>query len=275
MRRGEPLPRIWLAPGAVSDPRGLLRFGSLRGVLVPVGPLVGGPDRRPWTGEAAEDRGRRGGRVLATGVGGVEHEDARPVSMSDAVERLRWASGRGLGAVVRVRGASGAAVGTVVGQLCRSLEGDAVAAVEVDLRGADDQTALRILARTREAAPRDLLLLARLSALQPDLVGAARGAVAGGAGAVVVCGSVPLGPGRWWSGPATAAVSRAGVRALAAAGEEHRWPAAPLVAAGGVHGIPSARAALADGAAAVMLGTALWTDPTLLHQIQDDLEETR
>ena len=262
MRRGDHLPPVWVAAGAVDDPRGLLRFGDLGPVLVPVGPVVGGPG------------GGRGAQVHGTGPGGVEHDEAPGIGLVEAVDRLRWCATRDLRAVVAVRGTTPGEPAILAGRLCRGLEGDAVAAVEVDLRGADDQHCLRVLARVREETPRDLLLLARLSALQPDLVGCARGAVAGGAGAVVVCGSVPLGGGRWWSGSSTAATSRAGVRALAQAADEQRWPAVPLVAAGGVHDAPSARAALREGARAVQLGTALWADPTLLWAVLDDLTGT-
>ncbi|WP_134773509.1 nitronate monooxygenase [Ornithinimicrobium flavum] len=258
MQRGEPLPLVWLAPGAVSDPRGLLRFGPLHDIPLTLGPVVAGvPEPVPL--------------VHATGVGGVEHPDHPGYAVPEALDLLRWCGTRGLHAVLAVRGRTSGELADVVGQVRRSLDADALGAVEVDLRGADDQTALKCLARVRETTPRDLLLLARLSALQPDLVAAARGAVAGGAGAVVVCGSVRLGEGRWWSGPSTAAVSRAGVRRLSAAAAERRWPPVPVVAAGGVHDVGSARAALAEGAAAVQLGTALWADPTLLWTVRDAL----
>ncbi|WP_299518306.1 hypothetical protein [uncultured Serinicoccus sp.] len=260
MRRGDRLPGVWIAPGAVDDPRGLLRFGPLGRVAVPVGPVVGG-------------RGGRGtAAVHGTGPGGVEHDEAPGLDLVEAVDRLRWCATRDLRALVAVRGTTPGEPATLAGRLCRGLEGDSVAAVEVDLRGADDQHCLRVLARVREETPRDLLLVARLSALQPDLVGCARAAVAGGAGAVVVCGAVPLGPGRWWSGPSTAAVCRSGVRALAQAAVEQRWPAVPVVAAGGVHDVPSARAALREGAQAVQLGSALWADPTLLWAVLDGLD---
>lgn len=286
MRRGEPLPPVWLAPGAVSDPRALLRWGALDDLLLPVGPVgptrPGEPQQQAGSPEGAT--GRTGGAVRGTGlapsirgpghapgVGGVEHASAPGYAVPEALQLVRWCATRGLRCVLAVRGRSTGDLATAVGQVRRSLDADAVAAVEVDLRGADDQTSLKAMARVREVASRDLLLLARLSALQPDLVGAARGAVAGGAGAVVVCGSVRLGPDRWWSGASTAAMSRAGVRELRTAAEDQRWPAVPVVAAGGVHDVASARAALADGAAAVQLGTALWADPTLLWTIVDDL----
>lgn len=260
MRRGERLPAVWLAPGAVSDPRALLRFGPLHGIPLTLGPVVAGvPDPVPL--------------VHGTGVGGVEHPDHPGYVVPEALDLLRWCGTRGLEAVLAVRGRTSGELADVVGQVCRSLDADALGAVEVDLRGADDQAALKGMARVREVAPRDLLLLARLSALQPDLVAVARGAVAGGAGAVVVCGSVRLGPGRWWSGPSTAAVSRAGVRQLAEAAAERRWPSVPVVAAGGVHDVATARAALASGAVAVQLGTALWADPTLLWTVRDAITD--
>lgn len=261
MRRGEPLPPVLLAPGAVSDPRTLARFGDLTRVVLPVGPVrTGEPD--PTTAPPP---------VLGTGVGGVEHASSPGYAVPDALELVRWCASRGLSCVLSVRGRSAGELAEVVQRVRLSLDADAVAAVEVDLRGADDQSVLRAMARVREAAPRDLLLLARLSALDPDLVPVARAAVAGGAGAIVVCGSVRLGPDRWWSGPSTAAVGRAGVEELVGAAAQQRWPGAPLVAAGGVHDVRTARAALGAGADAVQLGTALWADPTLLWRIGDAL----
>lgn len=261
MRRGERLPSVWIAPGAVEDPRGLLRFGGLEQVLVPVGPVVAAPSA---VGPAV---------VHGTGPGGLDHAEASGIGLAEAVSRLRWCATRALRCVVAVRGTSPGEAATLAGRLSRGLEGDAVAAVEVDLRGADDQHGLKVMARVREETPRDLLLLARLSALQPDLVASARGAVAGGAGAVVVCGSVRLGAGRWWSGPSTAAVCRAGLRALADAAADGRWPRVPVVAAGGIHDGVSARAALHDGAEAVQLGSALWADPTRLWAVREALDD--
>lgn len=257
-----PLPRVLLGAGAVTDPRALARFGDLLGVPLPVGPVEAG-SRRLRAGRP---------RVHATGVGGVDHDDLQGVSVGAARELLSWVSGRGLTACLAVRGRTTGDLAAVVDQVHRSLEGDCVVLVEVDLRGSDDQTVLRSMARVREAAPRGQLLLARLDAAGPDLVARARAAVGGGAGAVVVAGQVPLGPGRWWSGPSTAALTLSGLRALHEAAAEQRWPGAPLVAAGGVHGLEAALAAVREGAAAVQLGTALWADPTLLWRVRDVME---
>lgn len=260
-----PLPPVLLGAGAVTDPRALARFGDLHGVPLTVGPL-----------EAGSRRSRAGGPVVhATGVGGLDHDDLRAVSVRAARELLGWVSTRGLSACLAVRGGTTGDLAAVVDQVHRSVEGDCVALVEVDLRGADDQAVLRSMARVREAAPRDQVLLARLSAATPDLVACARAAVGGGAGAVVVSGQVPLGEGRWWSGPSTAALTLAGLRALRRAASEQRWPGAPLVAAGGVHGPRSALAARDAGASAVQLGTALWADPTLLWRVRDTLTTGR
>lgn len=259
VRRDDPLPPVLIAPGAVSEPRALARFGDLSQVLLPVGPVR--------TGEP----GGIAGRVHGVGVGGVEHASSPGYAVPAALDLVRWCASRSLSCVLSVRGRSTGELAEVVQRVRLSLDADAVAAVEVDLRGADDQAVLKAMARVREVAPRDLLLLTRLSAQDPDLVAAARAAVAGGAGAVVVCGSVRLGPDRWWSGPSTAAVCRAGVEELAQAAAEQRWPGARLVAAGGVHDVRTARAALASGADAVQLGTALWADPTLVWRITDDL----
>lgn len=256
------LPPVLLGAGAVTDPRALARFGDLTGVPLTVGPVEAG-SRRPRAG---------GPRVHAVGVGGADHDDLRSVSVAAARELLGWVSTRGLTACLAVRGSTTGDLAAVVEQVHRSLEGDCVVLVEVDLRDADDQTVLRSMARVREAAPRDQLLLARLAAARPDLVACARAAVGGGAGAVVVSGQVPLGPGRWWSGPSTAALCLAGLRTLREAAAEQRWPGAPLVAAGGVHDAASARAAVREGAVAVQLGTALWADPTLLWRVRDAME---
>lgn len=257
------VPSVLLGAGAVSDPRALARFGDLRGVPLTVGPV-----------EAGSRRSRSGRPVVhAVGVGGVDHDDLRAVSVNAARELLGWVSTRGLTACLAVRGATTGDLAAVVDQVHRSLEGDCVVLVEVDLRGADDQTVLRSMARVREAAPRDQLLLARLSACDPDLVACARAAVGGGAGAVVVSGQLPLAPGRWWSGPSTAASCLAGLRTLRQAAAEQRWPGAPLVAAGGMHSPGTALAALREGAASVQLGTALWADPTLLWRIRDTLTD--
>ena len=253
------LPAVLLGAGAISDPRALARFGDLAGVPLPVGPVEAGA-RRPRTGGAVVHR---------LGVGVLEHDAARSVSVAGARELLAWASTRGLSCCLSVRGRTTGDLAAVVEQVHRSLEGDAVCAVEVDLRGADDQTVLRSMSRVREAAPRDQRLMARLSAADPDLGSCARSAVAGGATVVVVSGQVPLGPGRWWSGPSTAALCRAGLRTLRAAAAEQRWPGALLVAAGGVHGPGSALDAVAEGAAAVQLGSALWADPTVLWTVRD------
>lgn len=259
MRAGQPL--VVLGPGAVSDPRGLLRFlpDDAEGVVASVGPVEAG-SRRPRTGRP---------RIHAAGVGGVDHDDVESVGPDAVGEILSWAVTRGVGVSLALRGTVTGELAGVVTQIRRGVDAGALAAVEVDLRGADDQRVLKTMARVREAAPRDLPLHARLHTGAPDLVGCARAAVAGGAGAVVVSGQVRLGDRRWWSGPSTLAGTLAGLRQLQEAAAEQRWPGARLVAAGGVHGEESARQAVRAGARTVQLGTALWADPTLVGRVRD------
>lgn len=254
------LPTVWLAPGAVSDPRPLLRFGSLEGVLLPVGPIA------PGAARAGAETGR-------AGVGGVEHGD-HACGPTVARELLAWSAARGLSCALSVRGRAGGELAEAASLARTSPDAEVVRVVEVDLRGVDEQTCLRWMSRVRENVPGGVLLAARISAGAGDLVPTARSAVAGGAGAVVVSGSTPLGPGRWWSGPSTLAATLAGVQHLAAAAEENRWPGAPLVAAGGIHDVSSARRVREAGASAIQLGTALWTDPRILGTLVDTFRRT-
>lgn len=257
------VPPVWLGAGAVTDPRALARFGPLLDV-----PLVAGPV------EAGSRRARVGRTVVhGLGVGGLDHDDARPVRASAVEELLAWAAARALSVCVSLRGQTTGDLAAVLDRLRRHADADVLQAVEVDLRGADEQEVLRSMSRVREASPRGQHLLARLSVASPDLVGRARSAVAGGATAVVLAAQVPLAPGRWWSGPSTAALGLSGLRQLVGAASEQRWPGAPLVVAGGIHSEESARAAVQEGAAAVQLGTGLWADPTLLWRVRDAVLE--
>ncbi|MGD8201197.1 hypothetical protein ACQE98_11090 [Ornithinimicrobium sp. W1679] len=257
------LPRVWLGPGTCTDAAAVARLPGADGLLVPVGPVTpGAPLRR--TGAT---------RVHGAGVGGVEHDDARGTGVATAADDLVRARTAGLRACLCVRAERPEDVAAAVEALLRHPDGDVVAAVEVDLRGRDEQVVLRIAARVREVLGRSVPLLVKVLAVDPQLVAVARSAVAGGAGGVVVAGQVPLAGGRWWTGPSTAAVTRSGLRTLRAAAADHRWPGAVLVGAGGVHSVVTARAAVADGASAVQLGTALWADPTLLPALRTALAD--
>lgn len=257
MTTDHPLPRVWLAPGAVTDPRALHRFTDLAGIPVCVGPVA-----------AAGGRDRTGATVVHdVGVGGVDHDDAAAIGVPAAEALLGWVGSRRLTACLSLAPGRSGDLATVVDRVRRGLEGGVVRAVEVDLRLADDQAVLKTMARVREAAPRATLLLTRLAVAGDDLVGRARAAVAGGAGAIVVCGQQPLGGRRWWSGPSTLAHTLSGLRLLADATTERRWPGAPVIASGGVHDADSASRAIEAGADGVQAGTALWADPTLLEAI--------
>ncbi|OLT19811.1 hypothetical protein BJF81_07030 [Ornithinimicrobium sp. CNJ-824] len=256
------LPRTWLGPGALTDPAALARLEGADGLLLPVGPVA--------TGSRRSSDART--RVHGSGVGGVDHDDAPALTVEVAGARLTWAATAGHRVCLAVRGAAPEELAAPLQQLLRHPDGGVVGAVEVDLRGRDEQTVLRATARVREAAGRTLPVLVKVLAVDPQLVAVARSAVAGGASAVVVSGQVPLGGGRWWTGPSNAATTRAGLRSLCSAAAEQRWPGTFLVAAGGIHSATTVRAALSDGADGVQVGTALWADPTLLPVLRTAAE---
>lgn len=112
MRRGDALPPVLVAPGAVSDPRVLARFGDLSRVLLPVGPVrTGGP-------------GTASATVHGTGVGGVEHTSSPGYAVPAAVEIVRWCATRGLSCVLSVRGRSTGDLAEVVQRVRLSLDAD-------------------------------------------------------------------------------------------------------------------------------------------------------
>lgn len=280
-----PVSRLRLTPaaGCAGSGRELARFGDLAALdAVVLGPIA--VRREP----SAPVR-------LAPSPAGVVHGPAPALPVDLVVrELLPWHRARGIDVVCALRGATPAALAEVAGVLRRSLDLSCVRAVEVDLTGAresarppiagvpqdepwtalsaDPQDCLRALARVREQLPRDVLLTAKLGTGCPDLVASARAAVGGGAGALLVTGSVPAErPGQWLSGPAVAPVTRGLVRALREAMTAGRLPQVPVLAVGGVHDLASAQALIAAGAAGLQIGTALLSDPWLLWQLAHDL----
>lgn len=267
MTRGT-VPRVVPAAGCGGTGRELARFGDparldavlVGPVAVPAGVPVGPPGLRPVPGA-------------------LVHSAARPLRADEvAREQLPWLRARGIRAVVALRGDTGGELAELATTLRRSLDFDAVAGVEVDLRGhlsRDPQVCLKLLARLRETLPRDLPISAKLGPDCPELVAAARAAVAGGATALVLCGAVPAHPeGSWLAGPAVAPVTVRLVAEVTAAIGQGRVPDVPLVAGGGVVDTESALRMLRLGARGVQLGTALLADPDLLWRVHDALTDT-
>lgn len=263
MNRRHAVPRAVPAAGCGGTGPELARFGDLSeldGVLLgPVGPPPGAG--RPTSAER-----------LRPVPGGAVHAPAAVLSAEEvAGVHLPWLRARGVPVTVAVRGRSGGELADHAARLRRSLDFEAVAGIEVDLRGepsADPQVCLKLLARLRESLPRDLSLTAKLGPECPDLVAAARAAVAGGAVALVLSGAVPAYPeGSRLAGPAVGPVTEGLLERLTAAISQGRVPEVPLVAGGGVHDEASALRLRTLGAAGVQLGTALLADPGLLWRV--------
>lgn len=116
----------------------------------------------------------------------------------------------------------------------------------------------------------DLPVLVKVRGGSERAADLARTAHEAGANGVVLCTAQPaaLPDGTWarLCGPALAPVTARALREVAAACAD-----VPLIASGGVHDVPSARACLAAGAIAVQVGSALFTDPTLVDPLRADL----
>lgn len=151
----------------------------------------------------------------------------------------------------------------------------------------DEFQATKAVARVREELPRSVPLLAKLSADVTDVADIARGCVKAGATAIVVGSPLraigrPSGPHQHidvvapsggLSGPAILPVTLRAIWDLRAAVRSGRLAPVHLVAVGGVSSAADALAALAVGATAVQLGTALLHDPSSARSIVDDLSE--
>ena len=301
------VPLVTAAAGCGGSGRELARFGDLSHLdAVHLGPVVARPTaEEPVTGGApspsrlsgAPGPSRRDGgavpqrsRLLPT-PSGLVHRPAPGLPVGHVVQDLLpWFRARGLQVILAVRGSTVGDVVVTLQALRRSLDFSAVAGVEVDLAtsrqeslpaiggltttapatawSADPQACLKLLAAAREQLPRDLLLLAKLGGECPDPVATARGAVGGGARALVLSGSVPaMAEGQHLVGPATAVITLGLVTRIRAAILAARVPDVPLVAVGGVRDPQSALAARAAGAAGAQLGSALFADPAVLWEV--------
>lgn len=138
----------------------------------------------------------------------------------------------------------------------------------------DEYAATKAIARVREHLPRNVLLFAKLL-LGGDVVDIARGVLKSGADAIVL-GHSPTamvidtatrrprtqGPASL-AGPALLPLSVVAVYSLKAAMNSGRLPSAPIIACGGIASTDGVLQALAAGASAVQVGSALFRDPRI------------
>lgn len=136
----------------------------------------------------------------------------------------------------------------------------------------DEYAATKAVARAREQLPRNVLLAVKL-VLGGEIVEIARGVLKSGADAIVL-GHPPaavaidpvtlraqLGGRATFAGPALLPMTLGAVHELRTAMDSGRLPRAPIIAGGGVARTEDVIAALAAGANAVQIGSALLRDP--------------
>lgn len=147
-----------------------------------------------------------------------------------------------------------------------------------------DFAATKVISRVREELPRGIPVFAKLSADVTDIVPIARGCVKSGAAGLVVTGPLRAlamdgvrlalpSDAAGLSGPALVPVMLRAVYDLAAAVRDGRLPHVSIVAVGGISTGLHAAQAIAAGAAAVQVGTALIHDPGALATLTGDLAD--
>lgn len=260
------IPAVTAAAGCGGWGPELARFGDL-GALPAV--LVGPVGHLPALGQRLGSSSPESPQPWPAPTGGWLYYPAQTRAPEEVVaEVLPWLAARDLRAVLTVRGQGAGEIADVLRIVRGSVDFGVVTAIEVDLTGSagtDPQDCLKIMTRVSEELPRGVLRSAKVSVLRPDLIAAARHAVAGGAGVLVLSGAVPADqPGRRLAGPAVGPVTAGGLEAVRTAMAHGRIPRLPMIASGGVYDRASAHLMRQRGASGVQLGTALFARPELL-----------
>lgn len=146
----------------------------------------------------------------------------------------------------------------------------------------DEYSATKVIARVREHLPRNVMLMAKLM-LGSDLLDVARGVLKSGADAIVLGhppAAVAIDPvtlrrtsvgAASVAGPALLPIMLGACFELTHHMRAGRLPTAPIIASGGVATVHDAVAALAAGASAVQVGSALFRNPRAGAQIHAGL----
>lgn len=210
------------------------------------------------------------------------------------LQGLPWEIDGAIPVVASLVGTTSNEFGTAAAALRRQTLMRGIVAVEVNLGCPDatnrgtpfshaDFAATKVIARVREELPRDVPVLAKLSADVTDMVPVARGCVKSGAAGLVVTGplralamqgvrlALPY-DAAGLAGPALLPVTLRAVYELTRAVRDGRLPMVSVVAVGGIATGAHAAQALAVGASAVQVGTALIHDPGAVARLGAELE---
>lgn len=256
------------------------RVGGLVSKTVTVAPRPGNPPPRIWETPS--------GMLNSIGLEnkGADYflRETLP-KMREIAAGGRAHGGRGPRIVINIGGESIAEFVQLAERFCKA----GVDALEVNLSCPNVQEGKLLFStdpRLTEQAVRavkqvaDVPVFAKLSPNVTDIVAIARGAEQGGADGLTAINTL-IGMAVDWrqrkpilgraigglSGPAIKPVALRMVWQLAGAVQ------LPIVAAGGVRGAEDVLEFLAAGASAVQVGTSMFTDPTLMVRIVDELKE--
>lgn len=224
-------------------------------------------------------------RVLVESPAGLVHPHDTPNVGASTLNatRLPWEVAGETPVIASIAGATSGDFADAAAAVRRRTAMRGLVGVEVNLSVAneansgrpfagDEYAVTKVIARVREHLPRNVLLAAKLTT-GTDVVELSRACLKSGADAIVL-GSPPsalsidtatLRPRMRWraamAGPALLPLTVGAVFEVKAAMNAGRLPQAPLVASGGIAGLDAVVQALAAGASAVQVGSALFRDP--------------
>lgn len=265
---------LMAAAGCAGFGHELVRWGGLE----PFGALVT-PSLTHVPQEAGEER------VILESPSGIVHPHDTPNVGASTLEatRLPWEVVAPTPVVVSIAGDTSGDFAEAAAEVRRRTALRGVFGVEVNLSvpnvansgrpfARDEYAATKVISRVREHLPRNIVLFVKLS-LASDVVDMTRGVVKAGADAVVL-GHPPRAVAidtvslrsrtrghASMAGPALLPMTLGAVFELKAAMLSGRLPSAPIVAGGGISRPDDAVQALAAGASAVQIGSALFRDP--------------
>ena len=262
---------VMVAAGCGGTGRELAAYGALD--------ELGGFVTRSIT--IAARQGGPGPRVLETPSGLVHAVALQNPGIDQFLAlELPWLVQQGARVFVSVVGRSLGEYAELARRLGRA---PGVAGLEVNLSPPDAATtgvfdvrepfhAASVVAAVHRDLPRSVPVLAKLRSDVLRVAESARAVLDAGADAVVVGNAMPAampdGRPAGLSGPATRPLAlRCLVEVTTAA------PDATVVASGGITTAEDARAALANGARAVQVGTAVLHDPTAAHRLLAEIQE--
>lgn len=241
----------------------------------------------------AQDASRE--RVIVESPSGIVHPHDTPNVGANSLiaTRLPWEVTAPTPVIVSIAGATSGDFADAAAAVRRRTALRGVLGVEVNLSVAneanngrafagDEYAVTKVIARVREHLPRNVMLAAKLT-LGTDLVELSRACLKSGADALVL-GHAPVassidvttlrpraGTRAAMAGPALLPLTVGGVFEVKAAMVAGRLPTAPIIAGGGIASVDAVVQALAAGASAVQVGSALFRDPRAGVTLRDGL----